>query len=209
MALTREFLSEQGIGEDIINKIMAEVGKTITKAQKLDEVQAQLDAAKAQVDDLNGQINDRDQQLTDLKKAAGDNDELKNKLQKLQDDNAAAKSNYEDKIQEITKNSKLDMALMQAGARNPKAVKALLDSDVISVDGDNLIGLDEQLKALQESDAYLFQDNEEKKSGITITTGGNANGHLSSAKSLTDLTLAEQMELYRTDPNKYQELSNK
>ncbi len=208
MALTREFLSEQGISEDVINKIMAEVGKDITKGQKLDEVQAQLEAAQAQVKDLNDQITDRDKQLTTLKKSAGDNEELKNQLQKLQDDNAAAKNVYEDKIQAITKNSKLEMALIQAGARNPKAVKALLNSDAISVDGENLIGLDDQLKALQESDAYLFQTKEDKTK-VKITTGGNPDGHLSSAKSLDDLTLAEQMELYRNDPTKYKELSNK
>lgn len=40
---------------------------------------------------------------------------------------------------------------------NNKAIKALLDMEAIKYENDNLVGLDEQLKALRESDSYLFK----------------------------------------------------
>ena len=52
------------------------------------------------------------------------------------------------------------MALRDAAAKNPKAVKALLDKEKLKLDGETLLGLEDQLKTLRESDAYLFgEDN--------------------------------------------------
>ena len=53
-------------------------------------------------------------------------------------------------------NYALEARLAKEGAVNSKAVKALLDGSKISLDGDNLIGVDEQLKALKESEKWAF-----------------------------------------------------
>ena len=50
----------------------------------------------------------------------------------------------------------IEKALAAAKAKNAKAVKALLDMEKVKLDGEQLLGLDEQLKELQKSDAYLF-----------------------------------------------------
>lgn len=54
------------------------------------------------------------------------------------------------------KNLAIEKALLLSGARNVKAVKGLLDLNRIKENDGVFIGLDTQIKALQESDGYLF-----------------------------------------------------
>ncbi len=53
----------------------------------------------------------------------------------------------------------MNEALTAAGARNHRAVRALLDvdADMLGEDG-RIRGLDEKLKALKESEGYLFEE---------------------------------------------------
>ena len=54
----------------------------------------------------------------------------------------------------------IDNALSAAGAKNAKAVRALLNDKNISLGEDGKVaGLDDQIAALQKSDAYMFHDN--------------------------------------------------
>ena len=64
----------------------------------------------------------------------------------------------------------IDAALSAAGAKNSKAVKALLDTGKVKLGEDGkLTGLDEQLKEIQKTDAYLFA---EKQQGQQATFKG-------------------------------------
>lgn len=155
--MNREFLKEQGLSDEQIEAVMKEHGKSINSIkEKADKV----DGLESQIEDLNNQIADRDKQLKDLSKKAEGNEDLQQTIKDLQKQNDDTKKEYDSKIEQIKKESKLELALKDAKARNPKAVKALLDDEKISLDGDNLIGLNEQLEALKESDAYLFGDDE-------------------------------------------------
>ena len=73
------------------------------------------------------------------------------------------------------------MALMQAKAKNPKLAKAALDMSVIKMDGENLLGFNEQIDKLKESDGYLFeveqtQNNNNGGGAFVMNTGGGHNG---------------------------------
>ena len=70
-------------------------------------------------------------------------------------------------------NSAIDVDLLKAKVKNTKLVKAALDTSIIKLDGDKLIGLSEQLDALKESDGYLFDIEEDPKPGATVTTGAH------------------------------------
>jgi hypothetical protein len=59
-------------------------------------------------------------------------------------------------LQKQVKSLAVEKALLMAGARNVRAVKGLLDWDLIEANEDGLSGLDAQVKVLQESDGYLF-----------------------------------------------------
>ena len=65
----------------------------------------------------------------------------------------------------LKKAAAVDMAVMKAGARNAKAVKALIDMDKVTVKDDGTIeGLD--IEKIKETDGYLFNVE-------TVTTEGN------------------------------------
>lgn len=151
--MNREFLREQGLNDEQIEAVMAEYGKSInTYKEKADKV----DALQQQIDDYKQQIAERDKQLDNLSKQVKDNEELTAEINRLKEENEAATKELQEKLEKQAFEFALERALNKAGAKNPKAVKALLDLEKIKHVDDNLIGLDEQLTALKESDGYLF-----------------------------------------------------
>jgi len=74
----------------------------------------------------------------------------------LQTANTTAQTDFDTKLKQIKLDSALETRLIKEGAVNTKAVKALLNIDKISMDGDNLIGLDEQLTPLKEAEKWAF-----------------------------------------------------
>src|SRR5690606_24948682 len=84
--------------------------------------------------------------------------------------NKQIQQEYEQKMQKQAFDFALERALVSAKARNPKAVKALLDTEAIKLDGDKLLGLEEQLEKLKESDPYLFEE-EQKTAKPVFSTG--------------------------------------
>ena len=88
--------------------------------------------------------------------------------QQLAEESAAMKEEYESKISALMRENEIDIALREAGARNLKAVKALLDSD------EDFKSQIEQLKA-NEDTKFLF-DRERRsftpyKSGEKLPSG--------------------------------------
>ena len=146
--MQRKFLEDLGIDKDTIDKIMDENSKDIGKAK------GSLEDTKTELDKLKGEITNRDKQLEDLKKLNPEG--LKEQIQKLQDDNKKAKEEYEAQIKTIKIENAVERALTGAGAKNTKAVKALLDLATAELDGDNVKGLDAQIKKLQESEDSKF-----------------------------------------------------
>lgn len=106
---------------------------------------------------LKTQIADRDKQLEQLKKSSGDNADLKAQIEQLQTENKAQKEKYEGEIAQIQLDNAVNSALTAAGAKNNKAVRAMLNMDNVKLDKEgNLSGLTEQLDAVKKSDSYMF-----------------------------------------------------
>lgn len=103
---------------------------------------------------------DRDKvtgQLEEVKKSAGDNEALKKQIETLQADNKAAKEKYEADAAALRLNTALKLSL--AGkVHDPDIVAGLLDKSKIELDDNGGVkaGLDDQIKALQTSKAFLF-----------------------------------------------------
>lgn len=68
----------------------------------------------------------------------------------------ASEEKYNQDIAELRKNAAIDVALAGSGAKDAKLVKALLDSNAVKVDGENISGLSEQLEKIKTSHDYLF-----------------------------------------------------
>lgn len=165
-----EFLKGLGLEKEAIDKIMAENGKDIAAEQeKTKDLQAQLDTA-------NNTIKDRDKQLETLKNSTGDIETLKGQIAQLQEDNRIAKENHEKEVKTLKVNNALEKALTSAKAKNSKAVQALLElGDDVELNDDGTIkGLDEKIKALKKSDAYLF-DEEKQTTKIDGTKPSSTN----------------------------------
>lgn len=148
--MERKFLKDLGIADDVIDKIMAENGKGIN------ELKSAVETSKTTLADLQKQISERDKQLETLKKSSGDNEALKQQITELQEANKKAKDEYDANLKKLTLGSKIEVALMGAMAKNVKAVRALLDESKISLDGENVLGLKEQLEQVQKENPYLF-----------------------------------------------------
>ena len=155
--MEREFLKGLGLEKDAIDKIMAENGKDIELEKgKVKDIQSQLVTA-------NNTIKERDKQLEILKNSPDNPETLKQQIQQLQDDNKAKDEAHQKEIKELKVNSALEKALTNAKAKNAKAVQALLDlGDDVELNEDGTIkGLDEKIKALKKSDAYMFNDDKQ------------------------------------------------
>ncbi len=155
------------------NKTIDEVNKAIEEETKNMIPRTRLNDKNNEINDLKQQLADRDTQLTDLSAKATGHDELQNQIKALQDANQAATSEYEAKLTKQAYDFALDKELLVAKARNPVAVKALLNSELIKLEDGKLLGLSEQLTKLQESDSYLFdvQQQQQQQGGYNPGSG--------------------------------------
>lgn len=120
---------------------------------------------------LEEDIKTRDKQLDELKKL--DVEGLKAEIEKLQNENKIAEEKYQAELKQIRINNAVDKALFKAKAKNIKAVKALLDLEKIELDGENVKGLDDQIKKLIEGEdtKFLFDATDEKPNFKGIKPG--------------------------------------
>ncbi|EJA7928238.1 phage scaffolding protein [Listeria monocytogenes] len=198
--MERDFLKELGLEKETIDSIMAEHGKSIQNEKD------KVTSAEAERDGLKSQLAQRDDDIEALKTDSGTSKSLKTQLETLQDNYETLKKDSEAKLVETRKGAALDLALANAKARNPKAVKALLDNDKLELTDEGLKGLDEQLGALQESDAYLFAQESENvapKWGIN----GNQTNTNPTSKSLADYSYQELADLKANDPAAFESIT--
>ena len=168
MIMNREQLKELGLTDEQVENVMKEYGKSVNDIKaKADKV----DSLESQIQDYQKQIEERDNQLEELKKI--DAEGLQAKIEELQQLNEQTVSEFEEKLQKQAFEHRLENSLKDAGVRNVKAVKALLDTENIKLDGETLLGLDDQLQGLQESDPYLFAQNEEQEEQKPNFSQGN------------------------------------
>lgn len=195
--MNRDTLQKFGLSDEQVNQVMAEHGKDLEKSKA---VESELEQVKQQNTELTSEITDRDKQLKDLSGKAGDNEELQSQIKALQEQNKQSKTDYEANIATLKRDGAIELALREAQAKNPKAVKALLNGDIISVDDSGVHGLKEQLEQLKESDSYLFNIEPEPKPGLKITPSGNPGGGVNAEKNIADMSLEEMTAEYQKNP---------
>ncbi len=146
-----ELLAKHGIEvpEEKKQGLETEFSESYREAQELMELNTELEGVK-------GQLSQANEQIAGFKEL--DIEGVKQKAAQWEEKyNQAAKSSAE-KIEQLKFGFALDKKLAQAQARNPKAVKALLDRDALKYDKGKIIGLEEQLETLKknEDSAFLF-----------------------------------------------------
>lgn len=169
--MKKELLIEKGLTEEQANAVL-EIYNAVIKDYVL---KADYDTVKGQIATLETTVKERDKQLKEIEKNVGDNEDLKNQIANLQNDNKKASEKYKAEIEQLKINSAVEMALTKAGAKTLKACKALLDNDNIKLDNDgNVIGIDEQIKNLSEAEdtKYLFNSDKPSFRGTQPGFGG-------------------------------------
>lgn len=113
---------------------------------------------------LKQSVADRDKQLEDLKKSSGDNAELKKQIETLQQQNADQKKAHDAEMAQLKLDNAIDAALTAAGAKNIKAVRAMIDTSKMKLGEDGTVeGLSDAIKAVQKSDSYMFNTVQQKQ----------------------------------------------
>ncbi|XRJ96330.1 phage scaffolding protein [Latilactobacillus sakei] len=166
--MKREDLKELKLSDEQIEGVMGLHGQTVN------DLNNQIQTLTTEKDSLTDQVTQSTQQLEGLKDSNKDNEVLQSQIVQLQADNEQLKSDSEVKLAEAQKGFALENALRDAGARDVKAVKPFLDETAIKLDGDKLLGLDDQLKAVKENKDFLFQSQEpEQKTKINAFAKGD------------------------------------
>jgi chromosome segregation ATPase len=169
--MKREELKELGLTDEQIGSIMALHGVTVN------ELNSRVSTAEQQATQYQEQLEKNQNELNDFKANAKGNEDLTKQLEDLQSKFDEIKTSSEQQIADLKKSSAIDLALTQAGAKNIKAAKALLDGESLELTDEGLKGLDDQLAALKESDGYLFGQSEQvppNPDGKKATFSGNA-----------------------------------
>lgn len=156
--MTREELKALGLSDEQIDSIMAAHGKVVnTTKDELTSAQSELESYKTQ-------LTDRDTQLEDLRGKAEGHADLQSTIDALKQANEDAKNAHHVELSNTKLNYELDQALLLNKARNPRAVRALLDSELIKLGDDGkVVGLSEQLEGVKTTDPYLFLDDSQQQ----------------------------------------------
>lgn len=207
--MEREFLEKQGLNADQISAVMSQYGKDVNGIK--DGYESKISSLNSNVETLKGQVTDRDKQIKDLSSAAKDNEDLKAKFADAQKEIAESDKKYKVQLQEQKKNFAIQQGLTKAGAYNNKAVMAIMDMDQIGFDDKgNVLHVDDAIKQAQEAFPQGFkpQEKEETKPAPKIVTTGNATSETVEKKP-SEMTLQEQNDLYRKDPQRWSQLFDK
>ncbi|MED3803695.1 phage scaffolding protein [Lysinibacillus xylanilyticus] len=198
MEWLRALIQEQGVSNEQIEKIVASAAKESPKHVIPKDKYNELSTAKSLLDT---QLMERDTQLTELQKQVKGNEELENTIKELQATNKTAKEKYDADMLNQKIESAIDLALTGAKARNLTATKSLLDREGLSLDkdGKTVIGLEDKVKALIESEdtKFMFASDE---TVITGTTPGGQPGGGGSPVDTSTMTYSQLVAYQEANP---------
>ena len=154
--MKKEDLIALGLTEEQAKKVLDAVKDYVPKTQ-LAEVERERDGLKTTVAE-------RDTQLETLKKSSGDNEALQKQIADLQKANEDQQKAHDAEIAQLRLDNAVEAAILAAGAKNVKAVRALLDAEKLRLEKDGTVtGLSDQIKAIQKSDAYMFAEKQQQQ----------------------------------------------
>jgi hypothetical protein len=160
--MQRKFLEDLGLEKSVVDKILNENGADIEKAKS--RLETERDNYKSQLETAQ----------TALKKFEGVNvDELKGEIEKLNGDLATKENEYQTRIADMEFNSVLDGAISESGARNSKAVKALLDLENLKTSKNQADDIKKALEQVKSENGYMFGSDEPFQNPVGATETGN------------------------------------
>lgn len=173
--MTRKQLEDLGLTKEQVDSVMKINGDDIENAKGT--ASTEIKNLQTEVEGLKTQVGDRDKQLETLKASAGDNADLKKRIEDLQTENATAKATHESELNQLKIDFAVEKALTGAKAKNITAVKALLDLKDAKFDKEgNVKGLAEQIEKLtsDEGTKFLFEAQKQQQNFKGFQPGASA-----------------------------------
>lgn len=161
--MQRKFLEELGLEKEIVDKIMTENGSDVEKAKS--KLEAERDNYKEQLE--TAQVALKEFEGVDVK-------ELNGKIAALTETLTAKENEYQAKLADMEFNSALDGAISKSGARNSKALKALLDTDALKASKNREADIAAAIEAVKGENDYLFEN--KQPIPTIVTKGGSVPG---------------------------------
>lgn len=167
MEWLKEILKNAGVEnvDDLESKISKELPKYFKPAKEFNEINDELKLVKGEKKTLEDDKKKIEDEYNNFKKGSISQADYEAKKKEIEDNSKA-------EIEKVRLESKIDLAINNAKAKNVKSVKANLDLGKIKLDGDKLLGFDDQIEALKKSDAYLFDIDNTLNKGVE-NNGGN------------------------------------
>ena len=162
--MTKEELLALGLTEEQITELFKINGKDVEKAKgDLTAKETELASTKEQLKTANTEIESyKSMDGEGVKKAA---DDYKAKYE-------AAETKAKEELETLKFNHAIENALGAANAKNVKAVKALLNIEGLKLNGEEIVGLKEQIDNLKKDNDYLFGETDPAGTGGSLGNGG-------------------------------------
>lgn len=176
--MKKEDLVKLGLDEELAAKVEA----ALTEEMKGFIPKARFDEVNTEKKRLETTLTERNTELETLKNSSGDADALKQQIATLQEQYKEKDTAHAGEIRQLKLDNAVDAALVEAKAKNNKAVRALLDLSKAELQEDGTVkGLTEQLKALSaaEDSKFMFESATKPKpnfKGAKTGESGNEDG---------------------------------
>lgn len=202
--MTLEQLIELGLTEEVAKKVLG-IHKDTLKDEFIPI--ARFNEVNEDKKDLKEQLEDRDTQLADLKEKAKGNEDLTNKITELEELNNTTKEEYEEKIKALEYENTLTDYLNNYSFTNDRvkqSIKEDMKKKEFKIEEGKLLGADDYIKVLQESEPESFKQAEgDEGPGKFSRPGGEDKSKKSGNPFAKDsFNLTEQGRLFRENPEK-------
>lgn len=172
--MTRDFLKELGLDKEVIDKIISQYG-------------ADINSVKSELSTAQAKLEEQGKRLEQFK----DYNEIKPYKEKFE----TLSAKYDKDISLLKLDNVLTAKLYKSRAINPDLIKKSIDlSSITTDDKGEFIGLDEQIDALKQSDAYLFASDEKP---LPTASQVGLNGNNEPVKPVDPVTAA----FYKRNPD--------
>ena len=146
---------------------------------------------KHKLDDKIGELSKANETIQGLQETVKKFDGVD--VDKLKKDLADTQTKYETDVGSQKRDSPLNLALLGAKARDVKAVRPFLDMDTVKLDGDKVLGLDEQLQKLKTEKSFLFEEDKPAGPKASAARVDSAGEHHASPDAGLDSFVAAAM----------------
>jgi hypothetical protein len=131
--------------------------------------------------------------------------DLQGKVAKLTSDLADKDTEYRQKIEDMEFQSVIDAAISASGARNAKAVKALLDVETLRASKNRTEDIKAAIETVKGENGFMFGSDEPVNNPVAPTDTKQTDIGITKER-FAKMGYSERLNLKRTYPEKYKEL---